>query len=218
MKQAASTSTAKASTAVSPDANRDWGRRLARGALNPFENAALSVERVLAVSDAIDLRALVDGLSNRADEIHDGNLKSGEAMLIGQAHCLDAIFHRFVSLAVTNLGSNVNAADTCLRLALKAQSQCRATIETLAEMKNPRPVAFVKQANIAAGAQQVNNGAQPEARLPRAGKTEIEPSGLLEVNDGKRLDTAAAGATTGIESAMETVGTVNGPANRRRKG
>ena len=57
------------------------------------------------------------------------------------------------------------AAETYLRLALKAQAQCRATVEALAEIKNPRPVAFVKQANIAQGPQQVNNriesGADP---------------------------------------------------------
>jgi hypothetical protein len=42
-----------------------------------------------------------------------------------------------------------------LRLALKAQTQCRATVETLATMKNP--VVFAKQANIAHGPQQINN-------------------------------------------------------------
>jgi hypothetical protein len=43
-----------------------------------------------------------------------------------------------------------------MRLALKAQGQCRATLETLAVLKNP-PTVFAKQANIAAGAQQVTN-------------------------------------------------------------
>ncbi|MBB5503359.1 hypothetical protein [Paraburkholderia sp. MM5384-R2] len=35
---------------------------------------------------------------------------------------------------------------------LKAQAQCRATFEAPEELKNPRPVAFVKQANISNGA------------------------------------------------------------------
>lgn len=48
-----------------------------------------------------------------------------------------------------------------LGLALKAQAQCRATLEALAEIKNPRPMAFVKQANISGGPQQVNNGMHP---------------------------------------------------------
>ena len=42
-----------------------------------------------------------------------------------------------------------------MRLSLKAQGQCRATLETLAVIKNP-PV-FAHQANIAHGPQQVNN-------------------------------------------------------------
>lgn len=49
-----------------------------------------------------------------------------------------------------------------LKLALRAQSQCRATLEILALIKHPQPVAIVKQANIAAGPQQVNN-VQPAA-------------------------------------------------------
>ena len=51
----------------------------------------------------------------------------------------------------------MQAAETYVRLALKAQAQCRATLETLATIKNP-PVVYARQANIAAGRQQVNNG------------------------------------------------------------
>ena len=45
-------------------------------------------------------------------------------------------------------------------MGLKAQSQCRATIEALATIKNPLNVALVNQANIANN-QQVNNGSIP---------------------------------------------------------
>jgi len=48
------------------------------------------------------------------------------------------------------MGEYVDAADTDMRLALRAQSQCRATLETLAAIKNP-PVVFANQANIAHG-------------------------------------------------------------------
>ena len=40
-----------------------------------------------------------------------------------------------------------------MRMALKAQNQCRMTLETLATIKNP-PVVFAKQANTAQGPQQ----------------------------------------------------------------
>ena len=50
-----------------------------------------------------------------------------------------------------------------LRVALKAQAQCRATLETLAEMKQP-PTLLARQANIAHGPQQVNNRVFAERR------------------------------------------------------
>jgi hypothetical protein len=42
----------------------------------------------------------------------------------------------------------VDQLDRYMRLALKAQGQCRATLETLAAIKNP-PTLFARQANIA---------------------------------------------------------------------
>jgi hypothetical protein len=62
------------------------------------------------------------------------------------------------------MGNILRACDTFLRLAFKAQSQSRATLETLAFTQNPRSVEFVRQANIANGPQQVNNGTPPIAR------------------------------------------------------
>ena len=54
-------------------------------------------------------------------------------------------------------------ANPTLRLALKAQSQCRATVETLAEIKNPA-VIYARQANVTTGPQQENNGVPSRAR------------------------------------------------------
>jgi hypothetical protein len=76
-----------------------------------------------------------------------------------------------------------------MRLALKAQSQCRATLETLSVVKNPPSVAFVRQANIANGPQQVNNGPPSAADASRARETEIQPNKLLERRQNELLDT-----------------------------
>ncbi len=43
-----------------------------------------------------------------------------------------------------NMGEYIQAAEAYMRLALKAQAQCRATLETLANTKNP-PVVYVRQ-------------------------------------------------------------------------
>jgi hypothetical protein len=106
-----------------------------------------------------------------------------------------------------------------MRPALKAQSQCRSTLEALAEIKNPKPVAFVQQANIAHGPQQVNNGTvAPPAEPSRAGESEKPPNKLLESRDDQRLDTGAEGAAGCADSDLETVGEVNRAADKRRKG
>ena len=90
-----------------------------------------------------------------------------------------------------------------MRLALKAQNQTRATLQTLAELKAPKHIAFVKQANI--GNQvQVNNGtAGKPARTRKNPKMQNE---LLEVQHGERLDTRAPGTAGKTDSPMATVG------------
>jgi hypothetical protein len=104
---------------------------------------------------------------------------------------------------------NLQAAETFMRLVLKTQTQCRATVETLANIKNPRPVAFVQQANIAHGPQQVNNDS-PARELPLAAESQSAQRELLETLYGERLNAGAAGATGRVDTAMETVGAVHG--------
>jgi hypothetical protein len=94
--------------------------------------------------------------------VNRGDMRDAEAMLAAQMAALNAMFNELARRAAINMGEHLGATDTYVRLALRAQSQCRATAEALAEIKNPRPVAFVKQANISNGPQQVNNGAPSE--------------------------------------------------------
>ena len=100
-------------------------------------------------------------------------------MLVAQAHTLQARFYELARRAGFNLGEYINAGETYMRLALKAQSQCRATLETLATIKNLAPLTFVKQANIAQGPQHVNNGVQSASEGSRARETKIPQNKLL---------------------------------------
>lgn len=130
---------------------------IARAALRPTITAAIAIEKFPLV-DGLELSSLVESLSEQTKAVTDGDLTRVEAMLIAQAHTLDAIFSHLVRRSALNLGEHLNTAERYMRLALKAQSQCRATLQTLGELKQPKPVAFVQQANIANGPQQVNNG------------------------------------------------------------
>ncbi|MCR9072727.1 MAG: hypothetical protein NXI18_13495 [Alphaproteobacteria bacterium] len=59
-------------------------------------------------------------------------------MLTAQTITLDSIFTELCRCAVLNLSDYPHAADRYTRLALKAQSNCRATMEALAKLHQPR--------------------------------------------------------------------------------
>jgi hypothetical protein len=158
-----------------------------------------------------DLGELITGLHDQVKKVQAGDMGSVEAMLYGQAMTLQTIF--------TNLARKAQAQEYLkqfqvnLSLALKAQAQCRATLEALAEIKNPRPVSFVKQANIANGPQQVNNGVTTETAPVRAGphahagQNTGQKNELLEHQHGNYLDTGTQGTAGGADPHLEAVGT-----------
>lgn len=176
----------------------------ARNILAPTVRGAVTTQAFSKVFGDSDLQSLVNELGNQIDKVKTNDLSRAESLLITQAHTLDAIFNELARRAAMNMGEYIKATDTYLRLALKAQSQCRATLETLATIKNP-PVIFAKQANISNGPQQVNNGTpQPVAREEKT----IEHNELLEAQHGQRLDTGTTGAAIGADKELEAVGAI----------
>jgi hypothetical protein len=147
---------------------------------------------------------LLEALREQAKAANAGNLEQAEAMLMNQAMALQSLF---VRLAERGMGcTEAGPFETNMRIALRAQSQCRATLETLAAIKNP-PMVIAKQANVTTGPQQVNNGV---AAVPsRAGETEIEQDKLLEASNGERMDTGTAGAASGGNQALAAVGAIH---------
>lgn len=169
----------------------------------------------------VNYMEVVRELQAQAATVSRNELGRCEATLVMQATTLDLIFHDLLRRARLNAGEYLDAFERYMRLALKAQAQSRATLETLAEIKNPKPVAFVKQANIAAGPQQVNNGRTASGEFPqqyaRAEDTN-QSNKLLETLHESRLDTRAPSTTVGTDPQLETVGTIDGTADARRKG
>ena len=162
----------------------------------------------------VDLCVLMDTLVQQGDAMKRGDLGKIELMLFNQAMTLQAMFTALSRRASMNIGEHMNAVDTYLRLALKTQSQCRTTLEALAEIKNPRPATFVKQANIANGPQQVNNGSGDPALAHGKSETTIQPNELLEApKHGKWMDTGTTGKSIAGDSSLATVATVDGAAD-----
>jgi len=185
---------------------------MARNIIGPTVKGAVTTSAFCKVYGEAALQAMVDELGNQCKRVRDGDLTRAESLLTTQAHTLDAIFNELARRAAANMGEYINATDRYLRLALKAQSQCRATLETLATIKNP-PVIFAKQANISNGRQQVNNGTLPP--VAREEKT-IQPNELLEAQYGQWMDTGTTGAAISDDKELETVGTINRAEDGRR--
>jgi hypothetical protein len=100
-----------------------------------------------------------------------------------------------------------------MRLALKAQSQCRTTVEALGGLKNLQPVASVKQAYIGKAVHvHLNNGTVcDQISATRGGKSKNEQNELLTAKHGETLDTCGTSTASAIDPAMETVRTINRP-------
>lgn len=163
-----------------------------------------------ALAPGLDAGDLAHELANQCRRVARGDLARVTAILTAQSHTLDAMFNQLAARAAINFPQGFEAAERYMRLALKAQAQCRATLEAIAEIKSPRPV-FVQQANIAnGGPQQVNN-----ARVERDGKSADQTFGARA--DGQRMDGAPATPAGITHSSLETLGSLDGPAHAARE-
>ena len=93
-------------------------------------------------------------LQDKAELVSTGDLKLASEMLIAQAHSLDAIFAEFARRAVLNMGDYLGATESYSRIALKAQANCRATLEALMKLHQPREQT-VKHVHVNEGGQAV---------------------------------------------------------------
>ncbi len=175
----------------------------ANAAVDPRANAGVVILEYGKPFGEQNINELITALGTTTNKVLDGNMKPVEAMLIAQAQALQVIFTTFSRRAIN--ADYQQTLESYFRMALKAQNQCRMTLETLANIKNP-PVVFAKQANIAHGHQQVNNGVPAPAHEEKT----IQSNEQLEHQHGERMDTGTAGAAGGINPDLEAVGKVHG--------
>ena len=178
--------------------------------LSPTIQSAVAIEAWSKFAGTVDMANLLGDLRERVKKVQGGDMQPVEAMLFGQAMTLETIFTHLARKAVAQ--EYLKQFQVNLTLALKAQAQCRSTLEALAEIKNPRPVAFVKQANISGGHQQINNGMNAENRTvpagahPHARENTGQQNELLEQQHGNYLDTRAQSTAGGADPHLEAVG------------
>lgn len=141
---------------MSDDSNKDLtaNQMAAVVALAPEFNAAFAAAHFLAGARGGDASTfdMCMHLAQEAKAVQGGDLRGLEAMLTAQAHALDVMFTSLAAKAGRQLEAGLQKeAESHLRLALKAQWQCRTTIEAINGIKNPEGVKSAKPQRSAHG-------------------------------------------------------------------
>lgn len=181
----------------------DLDAAFASAMLRPTVQAARTLYQ--SQGDQHTVEALTKELAAQVQASLDGENERSESMLISQAHTLDELFHVLTRRALLNFGGQyLDAGERYMRLALKAQSQARTTLETLASIKNP-PI-YARQANIAHGPQQINNSAEASshARKNESAQTQLSGSDYELLQDSR-----APGYAGRTNSTLEALGEID---------
>ena len=93
---------------------------------------------IAGTGENFNLMACARFVQRRASGAINGDLSFASAMLASQATTLDNVFTEMARRAGENVGKYPDAMERYMRLALKAQANSRATLETLAKLHQPR--------------------------------------------------------------------------------
>ena len=176
-----------------------------------YMNAILADSFTSAILPKTEIADVASALRDKISTIQNGDMQPIEAMLISQAQALQTMFVSLGRQATSK--TSLPQYTAFMNLALKAQSQSRATIQALTELKYPKQATFVKQANIAHGHQQINNNQNasdintPVHTPAHAKAIENQPNALLSEMNHATLDSSRTATTSGADKAMATVAT-----------
>jgi len=118
------------------------GHVLARIALDPVARHGVLAGTFAAQVFNVDERTTIaDSTTVMGEEVEKaakGDLTFASRMLAAQAVSLDAMFTEMVRRAGNKIGTHPEGMERYMRLALKAQSACRTSLEALAKLHQPR--------------------------------------------------------------------------------
>ena len=159
----------------------------------------------IGLGDDFNFQSTMQVLEKTIQQIQSGDLSKIEEMYVSQAVALEVMFTSLARRAKAQ--EKLLQYETHMRFALKAQNQCRATLQALVQLKQPSNTTFVKKANIAQGHQQVNNLAEKN----------ITPQNELLRDSYAQLDTGTTTTPKGVDTTLEALGKINGRKNTKRQ-
>jgi hypothetical protein len=196
---------------IASNKDQEEERARAKLMLSPAAASAVASFEFVKSFGAPDIAALMHDLGESMKQVHGGDMKRPESMLIGQAHALQAIFMNLAGRSARC--TTLKQTEMDMRLALKAQAQCCRTLEVLAAMKNP-PVMFARQANVTTGPQQINNGTPAPGMVPACGNANPERNELLENKHVERVEPRTKSQTSQGHTPMGPMEAIHGAADR----
>lgn len=155
-------------------------------------------EQTLQIQDAIE---------SQTQALMNDEATAVAELLYGQVAILNTTFNQYMNLAT--LSANTPHFCTFFDAAMKAQEQARKTLQTLHDIKNPKPrTVFIKNAI----AQQVNQLVTKTEELQK----QLEAKPYAKVDFGS-TETAKRSYEV-IDLPAASVGTIDGAKKRGRKG
>lgn len=128
---------------IEAKADEPQEQALARAILQPGIRHAITASsfgaKIMGTADNLpgigDYATYISDVGKKAQA---GDLAMASRMLAAQAVTLDNMFTELARRAALNMGEYIGASETYARLAMKAQGHCRATLEALAKLHQPR--------------------------------------------------------------------------------
>ena len=185
----------KHSIIVTATKGQSYDEAVAKKLTRPEVQASLTIQKLHPIND---VNALTKILGQQTADVIDGSMVRPESMLLAQAHTLDALFNSLVMKGLDQ--THTPHYEAFMKLAFKAQSQCRSTLQSLSDIKNPS-VVYAKQANINNGNQQINNGVS----APRTQENKIYSNELLTELPNEALDNRRTVEAIPVNSELATM-------------
>jgi hypothetical protein len=150
--------TAAATLEVAAKEGEHYLKTLARVTLDPgVRHAQLAMAFAQQVFGDKNQPSIMDSTEVIAESLvkaEKGDKRMASRLLTSQAISLDTMFTELARRSAMNLGEYPDAMDRYMRLALKAQSACRTTLETLTKLHQPREQT-VKHVHVNQGGQAI---------------------------------------------------------------
>ena len=188
------------------DSKDETALNFARMAVSPelaAYRAINAVESKSGVGEQLDVPSLLTILQEQATAANSNDPSQIGAMLINQATALQSLFARLTEKALST--ERISNCEAFMRMALRAQSQCRSTLETLSSIKTPS-IVYAEQANVTTGPQQVNNHVSNSSHVREIKNGQTKLSG--ESNE-LQPDSRASSYEGQVDTTLETLGEID---------